>query len=348
MKKMALCTAIPEKRLKEIAEYCDIKLCGELKHGKGNVTEEELLAECEGAELIVLGDEKATAKCIEAWAAAGMKFIGCAKGTPVTVDHEALSKTGVKLSYTPGRNAVAVSEFTIGLILAATRKIAVGHAGLKTGEHLGAEKENVYDVDDKKNVIWGPLDETHPIIDYGIGFEMHGHTLGIVGYGAIGIKTAKLAQAFGMKVVSYDPYCPEEKMLKDGVEPVTLDCLLTSSDVVSIHLPVNPGTTGIVDESWFGRMKPTAFFVNTARAAVINQKALVDALEQKKIGGAALDVFWEEPIPANHPLLKMRNVVLTPHLAGLTTDVDNWSGEIIAQDILAWLKGKERQYIWKR
>ena len=123
--------------------------------------------------------------------------------------------------------------------------------------------------------------------------------------------------------------------------------MLSGSDIVSIHLPVIPATEGIVNKTWFDQMKRTAYFINTARAAVVDQRSLVEALESKTIKGAAIDVFWQEPIPANHPLLKMRNVLLTPHMAGLTTDVDNWSGSIIAEDVLAYLEDAPRTHLWK-
>ena len=119
------------------------------------------------------------------------------------------------------------------------------------------------------------------------------------------------------------------------------------ADVVSIHLPVLPSTRGIVNKDWFNKMKPTALVVNTARAAVIDQKDFVEALQNGTIGGAALDVYWKEPIPSNHPLLKMKNVTLTPHIAGLTTDVDNWSGTMMGSEVVAYLDGAQRQYLWK-
>ena len=347
-KTLALCTPLPEKRLNEIKEYCDITICGELKHGKGNVNEAQLKEECRNHELVVLGDEVASEDSINTWVETGMKFIGCAKGTPATVDHNALAKAGLALSYTPGRNAVAVAEFTIGMMIAVARNLAISSTGLKIGEHLGPAVEDIYNVPDVKNVIWGPLDANHPYMDYGIGFEMYGKTLGIIGFGAIGAQVAKLALAFGMRVIAYDEYCPEEKMTKAGVEPVSRDYLLNNSDIVSAHLPVTPETKGIINTEWFSKMKPTAYFINTARAWVVDQRSLVEALENKVIAGAAIDVYWQEPVPANHPLLKMRNVLCTPHMAGLTTDVDSWSGEIMAQDILAYLKGEERKYIWKQ
>ena len=296
----------------------------------------------------MLGDENAGADTLSEWIGSGMKFIGVAKGTPVTVDNEALKAAGIPLSYTPGRNRVAVAEFNIGLMLAVARKLTLSATGLQKGEHLGESMENIYDVPDVKNVIWGPLDEHHPFTDYGIGFELYGKKLGIAGYGAIGREVAVRAKAFGMEILAYDPYMPAERIEADGAKAVDLNTMLAKSDMVSIHLPVMDATKGMVNKDWFSKMKPTAILINTARAAVIDQKDFVEALQNGEIAGAAIDVYWKEPVPANHPLLSMRNVVCTPHMAGLTTDVDNWSGEMMAQEVLAYLKGEERKYIWKR
>lgn len=207
--------------------------------------------------------------------------------------------------------------------------------------------EDIYDVPDVKNVTFGPLDENHPFVDYGIGFELYGKKLGIAGYGAIGREVAVRAMAFGMEILAYDPYMPAEKIEADGAKAVDLDTMLTQSDMISIHLPVLPSTKGIVNKEWFSKMKPTAYVINTARAAVIDQKDFVEALMNKTIAGAAIDVYWKEPVPANHPLLSMRNVVCTPHMAGLTTDVDNWSGTMMGEEVTAYLKGEPRKYIWK-
>lgn len=345
-KKMALCTPIPEEKLARIRECCEITVCGELKHGKGNVTEEMTRAECMGMELVVLGDEYAGADTIRAWADAGMKFLGVAKGTPATVDYAAIADAGLELSYTPGRNRVAVAEFTIGLMIDAARHITLSSAGLSRGEHCGPERD-IYDVPDVKNVTFGPLDENHPFTDYGIGFELYGKKLGIAGYGAIGREVAVRARAFGMEILAYDPYMAPEKIEADGAKCVSLDEMLSQSDIVSIHLPVLPSTKNSVNRDWFSKMKPTAFLVNTARAAVIDQKDFVEALQNKTIAGAAIDVYWTEPVPANHPLLHMRNVVCTPHMAGLTTDVDGWSGTMMGDEVLAYLNGEPRKYLWK-
>lgn len=347
-KKLVLCTRLPEKRRKEIEEYCDITEAGELLHGKGNVTEAQTRQECRGFEIVVLGDEYAGADTINSWADSGMKFIGVAKGTPVTVDNKTIMARGLQLSYTPGRNRVAVAEYCIGLMIAMARKITISAEGLHRGDHTSPARENIYDVPDVKNVTFGPLDEKHPFTDYGIGFELYGKNLGIAGFGAIGREVAKRAQAFGMNILAYDPFVPAEAIEATGATVCTLDQMLENSDIVSIHLPVLDSTKGTVNRDWFSKMKKTAYLVNTARAAVIDQKDFVEALQNKEIAGAAVDVYWEEPVPSNHPLLKMRNVVCTPHMAGLTTDVDNWSGEMMAQEVLAYLKGEPRKYIWKR
>ena len=346
-KKLALCTPIPEKILQSVKEQCDITVCGELKHGKGNVTEEMTREECKGHELVVLGDEYAGGETIREWAASGMKFMGVAKGTPATVDYEAIQEAGIELSYTPGRNRVAVAEFNMGLMIAAARNLTLSSTGLSRGEHVGEPMEDIYDVPDVKNVTFGPLDENHPFMDYGIGFELYGKKLGVAGYGAIGREVAVRAKAFGMEILAYDPYIPKEKIETDGVQAVDLDTMLSQSDMISIHLPVLPQTKGIVNKDWFSKMKSTAYVINTARAAVIDQKDFVEALQNKQIAGAAIDVYWKEPVPANHPLLKMRNVVCTPHMAGLTTDVDGWSGTMMGEEILAYLNGEQRKYIWK-
>lgn len=295
-----------------------------------------------------MGDEYAGADTIHTWVDSGMKFIGVAKGTPVTVDNEAIKKAGLQLSYTPGRNRVAVAEFTIGLMIAVARKLTLSATGLQKGEHVGPVVENIYDVPDIKNVTFGPLDEHHPFTDYGIGFELYGKKLGIAGYGAIGREVAVRAKAFGMEILAYDPYLAKEKIEVDGARAVDLDTMLKESDIVSIHLPVLDSTKASVHKDWFNKMKSSAILVNTARAAVIDQQDFVEALENRTIAGTAIDVCWQEPVPANHPLLKMRNVVCTPHMAGLTTDVDNWSSEMMAQEVPAYLKREERKYIWKR
>ena len=297
-KKMALCTPISEELLSPIRELCDITECGELKHGKGNVTEEMVREECLGNELIVLGDEYAGADTIKAWVDGGMKFIGVAKGTPATVDFDSITNAGLTLSYTPGRNRVAVAEYTIGLMIAMARKMTIAAAGLMNGEHT-SEACDIYDVPDVKNVTFGPLDEKHPFIDYGIGFELYGKTLGIAGYGAIGREVAVRAKAFGMKVNVYSR--DKEAAIK--------------SDIVTLHCPATPENKGFVNKEFFRDMKDGAILINTARGALVNEKDLREALDSGKLAAAAVDVVNGEPQSEDSPLIGAKNLYITPHLA---------------------------------
>ena len=352
MKKAAVCTPLPGDVIERLEKECEVVICGELKHGKGNVTEEQTKEECMGCEIIVLGDEVAGADTIKAWADAGMKFIGVAKGTPVTVDFDAIQDAGLELSYTPGRNRVAVAEFCIGLMLAESRKLAAAATGLRMGDHLGEPMDDVYDVPDVKNVTWGPLDENHPFNDYGIGFELYGKKLGIAGYGAIGREVAVRAKAFGMEILAYDPYMPAERIEADGATPVDLDTMLSESDVVSIHLPVL--LTG--QEICMVRVEDGETELYTQKEAFSTRKRLYEVLEQT--GGSfmqiskscAVNLSFAESVEAGFGgslLLKMKNVTLTPHIAGLTTDVDNWSGTMMGSEVVAYLDGAQRQYLWK-
>jgi D-3-phosphoglycerate dehydrogenase len=154
-------------------------------------------------------------------------------------------------------------------------------------------------------------------------------------------------KALGMEILAYDPYLNEELAKADGAKGVDLDTLLAESDILSIHLPTIPSCKAIVNKDWFSKMKKTAWVINTARAYVIDQKDFIEALQNGDIAGAAVDVYWKEPVPANHPLLQMRNVLCTPHMAGLTTDVDGWSGRMMAEEVNAYLEGKPGKYLWK-
>ena len=146
--------------------------------------------------------------------------------------------------------------------------------------------------------------------------------VGLYGFGRIGRAVAKrLRKGFGAEVVAYDAFVPAERIEAEDVRAVSLEEMLSTSDIVSMHLQLTDATRNIVGAKDFALMKPSAIFVNTARAGLVEQQALLDALQQKKIRGAALDVFWDEPVPADSPFLQMDNVTITPHRAGMTTDM---------------------------
>jgi D-3-phosphoglycerate dehydrogenase len=162
----------------------------------------------------------------------------------------------------------------------------------------------------------------------------------VVGFGRIGSRTAKRGVAFEMKVTVYDPYVPAEKIRAAGCEPVTdLDAAVAAADFISVHCPKNPETINLFDAKRLGRMKPTAIIVNTARGGIVNEAALYDLLVAKKIAGAGLDVFEVEPAPLDHPLLKAPNVIVAPHLAGVTKEALDRMSIAAARNVLSVLDG---------
>jgi len=250
-----------------------------------------------------------------------LKVIGCARGEPVNIDIEAATMLGIPVIATPGRNAEAVADYTLGLILAHTRNIARAHALLKRG-------------------IW-----TDEFYDYKFcGYELSGKTLGIIGLGKIGTKVARRAKAFGMKVIAYDPYVDEERMKSHGVKKVDMETLLKESDIVSIHARLTPETKHMIGEKELKLMKPTAILVNTARGSIVDEEALTRALKQGWIAGAALDVFEVEPLPPNHPLLGLNNVTLTPHIAGASKETVRRAANMLAEDAARILLGERPKY----
>jgi phosphoglycerate dehydrogenase-like enzyme len=147
-----------------------------------------------------------------------------------------------------------------------------------------------------------------------VGMQVYGRTLGIVGLGGIGSNVAKMAQGLNMQVIAWSQNLTNEAAAKVGARRVEKDELFAQSDIISLHLVLGDRTRGVVGTRELSLMKPTAFIINTARAGLIDESALLEALQNRRIAGAALDVYWEEPIPRHHPLLQLDNVILTPHL----------------------------------
>jgi len=208
------------------------------------------------------------------------------------VDLAACAKRGITVATTAGVNARAVAEHTMALMLSIMRRIPQLDARMRAGE-------------------W----------PRGLSAQLEGKTLGIVGLGAIGSRVAELAHAFGMKILVTTAGADRGRVAALGARHLSLDELFQESDVVSLHLRLNDDTRGVVGRAQLRRLKPTAYLVNTARGALIDRDALLDALQHERIAGAALDVFDEEPLPTEDPLRSLPNVVLTPHNAGVTPEV---------------------------
>ena len=173
-----------------------------------------------------------------------------------------------------------------------------------------------------------------------LGMDIEGRTLGVLGLGKLGAKVAKLAQAFGMNVIAWSPNLTPERCKEVGVTYASKEDLFKTADVVSIHVVLGPRSRGIVGREDLLRMKPTAYIVNTARGPIIDEAALLEVLQQKKIAGAGIDVFSVEPLPVDHPFRKLDNMVITPHLGYATEEVFRGHYVQMVEGIDAWFKGE--------
>jgi D-3-phosphoglycerate dehydrogenase len=176
-----------------------------------------------------------------------------------------------------------------------------------------------------------------------VGMEIEGRTLGVIGLGKLGTKVSKLAQAFGMNVIAWSPNLTPEKCQEVGVTYATKEDLFATADIVTIHVVLSQRSRGLVGAAELARMKPTAYLVNTARGPIVDEGALLEALTQKKIAGAGIDVFAVEPLPVDHPFRKLDNIVLTPHLGYVTEDSFRNHYQQMVAGIDAWFKGEPKQ-----
>jgi len=173
-----------------------------------------------------------------------------------------------------------------------------------------------------------------------LGTEIEGKTLGVVGLGKLGVKVSRLAQAFGMNVIAWSPNLTAERCAEAGVGYATKQELFATADVITIHMVLSERSRGLVGASDLARMKPTAYLVNTARGPIVDEQALLEALQQRKIAGAAVDVFAVEPLPVHHPLRQLDNVVLTPHLGYVTEEAFRAHYSQMVEGIAAWIRGE--------
>jgi D-3-phosphoglycerate dehydrogenase len=300
---------------------------------------EPLLAD---VELLVVEYEQVTEAVLTA--APRLRLLGCCRNEPAaSVDVGAASALGIPVLFTPGRNAVSVAEYTLGLMLAAARHIAEAHHLLRHTRELTAVSDSRRDVTSE----WS-LDPGAPFARF-TGPELYGRTVGLVGLGAIGREIARRCVALGMEVVAYDPYAAQEA----GVRSAGLVETAAEADFLVLAAKVTPESTGIVSAEVLAAMKPTAFLVNTGRAALADYDALVEALRARRIAGAALDVYPREPLPPDSPLLELDNVVLSPHLAGASVDVPLHHSRQLTDDLLRALRGERPLHladptVWER
>ncbi len=232
------------------------------------------------------------------------------------LDIPAATRLGVLVGNTPGVLTETTADFAFALLMAAARRIVEGEDYVRAG----------------KWKTWGPL--------LLLGADIHHATLGLVGLGRIGTEMAKRARGFDMRVLYYDVIRRQELEAEHQIEFRPLDDLLAASDFVSIHTPLTPETHHLMNRERFAKMKPGAIMINTSRGPVVDTDALVAALRQGVIAGAALDVTEPEPLPADHPLVTMPNCIVVPHIASASAVTRGKMAEIAARNLIAGLRGE--------
>lgn len=286
------------------------------------VPDAEVLEKIQDADIVLTEWGAISSKVI----AAGkkLKMIATIRSGCENINVEFARSRGITVSISPSRLANAVADMTIALMLSECRGLLRRNLRYNHGVW----------VEEKYN------DESHAAIC--------NLKIGLVGYGGIARAVARrLVQGFGCEVVTYETITPKEVILSDGVTPVDYDELCRTCDIISLHARLVPATEKMFGKHQFDLMKPNAIFINTARAGLMDEAALIEALQSKKIRGAGLDVYTEEPLPLDSPLLQMDNVTLMPHSAGITNDIIKNSLKIINQEIERYLIGAELEFVVK-
>jgi D-3-phosphoglycerate dehydrogenase len=273
---------------------------------KTKLSKEELLKEIKDCDaLVVRSGTKVTAEVIGE--AEKLKVIGRAGSGLDNVDTQAATRRGIVVMNTPGGNTVTTAEHTMAMIFAMSRRIPQATVSVKAGKW---EKDKF------------------------MGVELYNKTLGIVGIGQIGGYLAKLAQGAAMNVIAYDPYLAPERAEKMGVELVDLPELLRRADIVSVHTPLTAETKSLINANVIATMKPGVMIVNCARGGIINEADLVEALKSKRVAAAAFDVFEEEPIKPDNPLLTLDHFICTPHIGAQTSEAQENVAIGIAEQVV--------------
>jgi len=285
-------------------------------------TEEELTEALDGYDAVIVWIDPLKEKGIEAHKN-HLKVIGVPRAGYDNVDIESASKYKIPIIYASGANAEAVADFVIASIYNLARNISKTNFLLRTNQW-------------KERWAWS------------IGFGLRGRTLGIIGLGNIGCRVALQASSLELKILGYDHHATDDTITPLGMFPkemsielTDLETLLTKSDYVSVHVPLTKDTNGMIGYNQFNKMKKTAFLINTSRGGIVDEGALYDAVKNKKIAGAAIDVFEKEPPDMDNPIFKLDNIVATPHIAWCTEDSIKRVNTIIAKEVRRILEGKK-------
>jgi phosphoglycerate dehydrogenase-like enzyme len=281
----------------------------------GPLTAEELQPLLSGIDAVLASMDRFSAAVLGSVEAAQLKVVSRWGVGYDAIDIPAATQRGVVVAYTPGLLNDAVADYAMALLFALARRVHEGHASMREGK-------------------WLP----------GWGHDISGKTLGIIGCGRIGQAVARRAAGFNLRLLGCDtaPHPDAEKL---GLKFVPLDVLLAESDFISLHAALTPETRGLIGEAQLRRMKPIAYLINTARGAIIDESALLRALQQNQIAGAALDAFALEPLPADHPLRSAPNVLLTPHQASFGFETGARVSLAAAEAIVALKAGRQPRWV---
>ena len=295
---------IAESGIQTLRECCEVDLAV-------GVERSELLSRLADAEgLIVRSATQVDAEMIAA--APNLRVIGRAGIGVDNIDLAAATEAGIVVVNAPQANIISAAEHALALMLAQARNIPRADATLRSGVWERSKFE---------------------------GVELHGKTLGIIGLGRIGSLVAERARAFGMHILGHDPYVSQEHWWRLGVEMVDLDTLLSTSDFITVHLPLTADTKGLIGKDALARVKPTARIVNASRGGIIDEEALAEAIREGRLAGAALDVFSKEPLTQS-PLFELDQVVVTPHLGASTAEAQDKAGTDVAKAVVKALRGE--------
>jgi phosphoglycerate dehydrogenase-like enzyme len=279
-------------------------------------SDEEFVRRIKDAEIVIAGRYGFSGESIRQ--APKLKMISLWQTGYDNVDLEVATARGVVVSNVHNYAFDTVAEFAFALALNLLRKVDKADMNLRRG---------LFD--------WRRY----------VGEELMGKTLGVIGLGSIGRRVVQLAHGFNMNVLSVTAHPSPERSHALGVKFVSLDTLLAESDIVSLHVPLTPATKHMIGASQLARMKPTAVLINTARGKVVDERALVDALRDKRIAGAGLDVFETEPLPKDSPLLELDNVVLTPHIAFLSKESIDECTRVTVENVEMFVKGRPQNVV---
>lgn len=253
-------------------------------------------------------------------AAPRLALVVACRANPANVDLAACAARGVEVRTTPGRNADVTADFTLALLLATVRHVPAASAWLREGH-------------------WSADDVFEPYARFrGIGLS--GRRLGVVGGGAVGRRVVRRAQGFGLRIAVYDPFLAPGA-LGDDVQHVELDDLLAESDIVTLHVPLTPETTGLLGARELALLRSDAYLINAGRAALVDREALLAVLRDRRIAGAGFDVFHDEPLAPDDELISLPNVTLTPHIAGASDDVVVEHSRLAAAAVASFFSRKE-------